>query len=184
MCYSYKKMNSIIFNRLGIFLVLVILGLCISLYKSTEHYDSNYSMTDHMNLYKSCNDAGLIPNLPFGSAEDQIAAAENKCKLGCYPSDRVCKKECRDRTSPQCLACVTKWSNEVTSDGEFPMPCDVRDIAPTQPTKKMIKEIAGLETIATSCDEICGFGQPKSLGSKNCLQCLDKFGVDLSEETL
>ncbi len=193
-------MSSCNVKRLMILLLFIILGMLTYLfyYKSSNErfivtYDkkyldpdyipqTHYDASQHVALYRKCEGAGLLPNLPFGASDQDITAAQNKCMVGCYPDEehKVCVNECQDTTSSECLQCVTNWAGDVTSGGEFTMPCEIRDIAPTVPTKQMIKEVAALETIGESCEAVCGYGNPEQLGSNKCTKCLADKGIDVS----
>lgn len=115
---------------------------------STMVGELKLSAKERKDFFKLCEQRGATPLL--ASADFESKAGEGsilspdaqdrqtqQCLLGCYPDftmirdgrlQQLCKKSCKegkDRTSPECLACVQDFYCQFSMGGQSYAPCDL-----------------------------------------------------------
>lgn len=92
----------------------------------------NLSMREMSALNTLCKAKELLPD-PSNTTIPFDTQVQN-CMTSCYPQysyirsgreQKVCEQECQDRTSAQCLSCVSNFHCQVTEGDMFPMACTV-----------------------------------------------------------
>ena len=129
-------------------------------------------------LKLKCEKANVLPtSLTPKSTPEEVAAAEKKCRIGCYISDTVCKEACKDTNSELCDNCLSSWSCNQSLGNQIRMPCDTPEvqITPGEMSEAIERNTQGINTTASVCQEICGFGAPPAIGSSACTTCVNKY---------
>lgn len=152
---------------------------CQKVNPSGEYGLTEISIDALNRLNKKCKDMKVLPtSLSEKSTDAEIDAAENKCRLACYPDEKgygnnqpVCWQECsKNRQDPKCKQCLERWSCAVTSGNEVALPCDYQGVQIKITPKTEQENREAIQTYAQKCMYYCKFGA--DLLNKDCNACI------------